>query len=600
MWGDESVLRIANCSGFYGDRFSAAREMVFGGDIDVLTGDYLAELTMFLLWKARSSGRPGYASTFLRQMEEVLGTCLDRGIKVVTNAGGLDPQALAVDLGALAQRLQLNPSIAYVVGDDVMPRLDEMRLEGVDFANTDTGEVLDERVHRPVTANAYLGGRGIATALEFGADIVVCPRVTDASLVVGPCMWFFGWREAEYDKIAGAVAAGHVIECGAQATGGNYAFFREVDQTDLPGFPIAEMAADGSAVITKHENTAGLVSVGTVTAQLVYEVGGNEYLNPDVVLHLDSLELEQVGTNRVRMSAARGAAPTPTLKVAMTCEGPYRQSLTFAVPGEDLDLKAEWARRGMLTTLGGVEQFDDVDFRLVPIGRDEAENELSVAKLIATFTSRDPKALGRRIFDAAMGLALSTYPGVYFQDERQQRPTQAGVNWPCLVPARLVTECVMHSDGSVTRIQVREPDRGSMLIDRPRVTTREARSWGAPVTTTLGAVFGARSGDKGANANVGIWGRTEAAYTWLEEKLTVDAFRSVFAEGEDYLITRTCLPNLKAVNFVVHGLLGSGAAAGARFDPQAKGLAEYVRSRRIELPAELVTSAGLGFTAAAS
>jgi len=583
-------LRIANCSGFYGDRISAAREMVTGGDIDVLTGDYLSELTMFLLWKARSAGRPGYAVTFLRQMEEVLGTCLDRGIKVVTNAGGLDPARLADDLRAVAQRLGLSPNIAYVNGDDLMGRLPALQADGVDFRNLDTGKLLSEADVPPVTANAYLGGRGVAYALSQGADIVICPRITDASLVVGPCMWRFGWGDDEYDKLAGAVAAGHVIECGAQATGGNYAFFDEIEYPGIPGFPIAEMAPDGSAVITKHARTGGLVSVGTVTAQLVYEIGDNHYLNPDVTLELDSIQLTQEGPDRVRLSGTRGLPPPPTLKVAVTCEGLHRQSMTFAIPGEDVELKAQWACRGMLETLGGADQFDDVDFRLVRHDQPGAVvNELSVAKLVATFSARDPSVLGRRIFDAATGLALSSYPGIYFQDERQQRPTQSGVNWPCVVPAHLVTERVILDDGTEHEIPDRIPvETGRATHPAPRHGDVNGRLNGPTTRVSLGTVFGGRSGDKGANANVGLWARSAEAYRWLEHDFTVAAFREIFPEGDGLAITRTTLPNLNAVNFVIHGLLGEGAASGSRFDPQAKGLAEFIRSRSVELPVALL------------
>lgn len=593
-------MRIANCSGFYGDRISAAREMVTGGDIDVLTGDYLAELTMFILWKARAAGRPGYAVTFLRQMEEVLGTCLDRGIKVVTNAGGLEPQRLAQDLTTLGQRLGLAPNVAYVTGDDLMPRLDELRASGVDFRNVDTGALLEEQ---PVTANAYLGGRAIAHALALGADVVVCPRVTDSSLVVGPSIWKFGWRDDEYDKLAGAVAAGHVIECGAQATGGNYAFFTEVQSSGLPGFPIAEMSPDGSSVITKHPGTGGLVSVGTVTAQLVYEIGERHYLNPDVTLELDSIHLTQDGPDRVRLSGTRGLPPPSTLKVAMTCQGLHRQSLTFALPGEDVDRKAEWARRGMLETLGGAEQFDDVEFRVVRLDNPDATvNELSVAKLIATFSARNPDVLGRRIFDAAMGLALSTYPGIYFQDERQQRPSQGGVNWPCLVPAALVTEKVVLADGTEKDFsRCATAEFAPLPVETPDAEMVSSSDLIGPSTrVSLGTVFGARSGDKGANANVGIWGRSDAAYQWLEHKLTVAALRTIFPEADGMRITRTTLPNLKAVNFVIHGLLGDGAASASRFDPQAKGLAEFIRSRMVDLPAALLEQAVGTFAEVAS
>lgn len=581
-------LRIGNVSGFYGDRLSAAREMLDGGDIDVLTGDYLAELTMYILWKAKSAGRPGFASTFLTQMTEVLGTCVERGIKIVVNAGGLDPEALVGAIRDLAAEQNVSPAIAYITGDDLIPRLDEFRAAGVDFRNMDTGEIHGENSPTPATANAYLGARGIAHALSAGADIVICPRVTDASLVVGPAMWKFGWDMVDYDQLAGAVAAGHVIECGAQATGGNYAFFEEIENPIRPGFPIAEIYPDGSSVITKHEGTGGLVSVGTVTAQLVYEVGERNYLNTDVALDLGSIELTQEGPDRVRLSGVRGQAPPPTVKVTMNCIGTYDQSMTFAIPGDDVEAKAALAEAGMLDALGGSEQFDSVSFRLVRTDQPGATlNELSVAKLVATFSSYDKDKLGRRIFDAAMSLALSSYPGIYFQDEKQQRPTQTGLAWPCLVPQELVTERVVLPDGSTAEFPGAEKKTA-----RPETLVVEAPGTGAPEGPTervsLGKVFGARSGDKGAHANVGIWGRSDTAYAWLQKHLTIEGLLEIFPEAEGHEVLRVELPNLKAVNFLIRGILGGGAASGGRFDPQAKGLAEFVRSRKVDMPVSLL------------
>lgn len=587
-------LRIANCSGFYGDRFSAAREMVDGGDIDILTGDYLAELTMFILAKARAAGRPGYAVTFLRQMEEVLGSCLARHIRVVANAGGLDPAGLARGLSALAERLGLAPRIAYITGDDLLPDLAQLRGADVEFRNLDTGQLLADAGIEPFTANAYLGGRGIARALGAGADIVICPRVTDASLVAGPCLWRFGWADDDYDKLAGAVAAGHVIECGAQATGGNYAFFEEIDTTTRPGFPIAEMNADGSSIITKHPGTGGAVSVGTVTAQLLYEIGDAAYLNPDVTVRLDTVQLAQQAPDRVVLSGTRGDPPPTSLKVAMTSLGPYRQSVIFAITGEQLEEKAAVAMRGLEDALGGFAQFDDVNVHLARIGQPHAVlNELAVAQLIVSFAATDAKALGRRIFDAATGLALSSYPGIYFPGDRQQRPTQTGVNWPCLVPADAVTETVVLDDDR--KITVPPPPtppgakRPAAAVEIPVPAPSLPSAVGGPRRTApLGAAFGARSGDKGANANVGIWARSQDGYDWLAGKLTVDAFRRLLPEADGLRIGRSAFPNLWGVNFVIEGLLGDGAAAAARFDPQAKGLAEFIRSRRVELPVALL------------
>lgn len=315
----DGILRIANCSGFYGDRLSAAREMVEGGPIDVLTGDYLAELTMLILWKARQRDPgAGYAVSFLAQMHDVLGTCLERGIKVVVNAGGLNPAGLAARLGTLAGAAGLRPRIAHVEGDDLLARLPRLQKEGHDLAHLATGRPLAGSGAEPVTANAYLGGWGITEALRAGADVVICGRVTDAALVAGPAAWAFDWATDDWDRLAGAVTAGHIIECGAQATGGNYAFFTELDQPLRPGFPIAELRADGSAVITKHPGTGGAVTVDTVTAQLLYEIGGPAYLNPDVIARFDTVRLRQLGPDRVQVSGARGNPPPTRSRSAST------------------------------------------------------------------------------------------------------------------------------------------------------------------------------------------------------------------------------------------------------------------------------------------
>ena len=310
-------MRVANCSGFFGDRLSAAKEMVDGGPIDVLTGDWLAELTMLILHKQRlRNPEAGYAETFLLQMQQVLATCIEKGVKVVTNAGGLNPAGCAAKVRLIAAAMGLEVNVAHIDGDDLMPRIDVLRPA---LTNIDTGAAL---TGQPVTANAYLGGWGIATALRAGADIVVCPRVTDAALVVGAAAWWHGWVQDDWDAMAGAVVAGHVIECGTQATGGNYSWFEEIPDPTAPlGFPIAEVAADGSSVITKHPDTGGIVNTGTVTAQLLYEIGPPDYLNPDVVARFDTIQLGEVGADRVRISGVRGRPAPTSAKVCVNLEG---------------------------------------------------------------------------------------------------------------------------------------------------------------------------------------------------------------------------------------------------------------------------------------
>ena len=283
------VIRIANCSGFYGDRLDAAREMVEGGPIDVLTGDYLAELTMSILYsQIQTRGENmGYVGTFLKQIREVATACIDKGIKIVTNAGGLNPKSMAEEVEKILAELGVTAKVAYIDGDNLLEDLGGLQTnDGQKFTNLDTNVDLADSDQKALTANVYFGGWGIKEALDNGADIVICPRVTDAAVVIGPAAWKFNWDRNDYDALAGALAAGHIIECGAQCCGGNYAFFEEVPTFRDVGYPIAEIERDGSFTVTKHPGTGGLISVGTITAQLLYEISTPAYMNPDVIAPL--------------------------------------------------------------------------------------------------------------------------------------------------------------------------------------------------------------------------------------------------------------------------------------------------------------------------
>ena len=590
-------LRIANCSGFYGDRLAAAREMVEGGPIDVLTGDWLAELTMLVL--ARSALRDngaGYARTFVTQMEQVMGQCLDRGIKVVSNAGGLAPAACAEAVAAVAGKLGLDPVIAYVEGDNLVPRLAELRAAGADLANTDTGEPLGDR---PVlTANAYLGGWGIAGALARGADIVITGRVTDAALALGPAAWHHGWRRDDWDALAGAVVAGHVIECGAQATGGNFAFFTEVPGLEHPGFPIAEVAADGSSVITKHPGHGGLVSVDTVTAQLLYEIGGPAYLNPDVTARFDSIRLAADGPDRVRISGVRGDSPPATAKVALNYQGGWRSTLTLYLTGLDIEEKAALVERALWAGIpGGRDAFDEAEVSLLRTDKaDPATNAEAMAQLRITVKHSDERAVGRAFSARVTELALASYPGM-FGDGLVSGARAYGVYWPTTVPAAAVSQRVFIG-GERTDVQPALPPEPPVVAELPAapagavsaggVTAGGVTAGGVTVRAPLGRVAGARSGDKGGNANLGVWARTDAAYAWLAGFLTVARLKELLPETEPLPVQRYDLPNVRALNFVIAGLLGEGVAASARLDPQAKSLGEWLRARVVDIPAGLL------------
>jgi hypothetical protein len=553
------MIRIGNASGFYGDRFTAWREMLDGGELDVLTGDYLAELTMLILGRDRLKDPDlGYARTFLRQMETCLGTAVERGVKIVTNAGGLNPAGLAAALEKLAARLGVRASIGYVEGD---------------------------AIDRPdaLTANAYLGGFGIAACLSAGADVVVTGRVTDASLLVGPAIAHFGWGRDDLDALAGATVAGHLIECGTQVTGGNFSFFTELpDGGRRPGFPIAELHADGSAVLTKHPGTGGAVTAETVTAQLLYEIGGPAYLGPDVVTRLDTVSLESDGPDRVRVSGVRGEPPPATLKVGVNNLGGFRNSMTFVLCGLDIEAKADLVRAQLTEAVGA----DGLEFTLARTDHpDAADTEAASALLHVHLRDGDRTRAGRAFSAAAVELALASYPGCTLTTLPGDA-TPYGVFSTDDVPQDAVDHVAVLPTGERVPIPPPPPSRKEGPPPIQKAVTG-GPSLHPSRRGALGEVVGARSGDKGGDANLGVWARTDPAHGWLRDWLTTERLRELLPETAELAIDRHELANLRAVNFVIHGLLGQGVAASTRFDPQAKALGELLRSRIVDLPAEL-------------
>ena len=439
----------------------------------------------------------------------------------------------------------------------------------------------------------WVGGAS-SEALNAGADVVICPRVTDASLVVGPAAWWHGWDRTDYDELAGAVVAGHIIECGPQATGGNYSWLGEIMDRRYPGFPVAEVESDGSTVITKHDNTGGLVSTGTVTAQLLYEIAGPDYLNPDVVAQFDTLRLEDIGTNRVRVAAHAATPPPRTLKVAMNYAGGYRNTMTLVITGLDIEEKAAWAEQELFDVLGGKSRFGDVDVRLLRFDhKDARSNEQATAHLRITVKDAEARKVGRAFSNAVMELVLAGYVGLHTTTPPVAE-SAFGIYWPTLVDAELVEQVVTLPDGSRQVVThscsfsaVEDPVTIVDQLEAPSTTLLDPYA-GARVWRPLGDVCAARSGDKGGNANVGVWTRDAMSFAWLRSYLSVEQFRQLIPEVDGLPVHRYELRNLRALNFVVVGLLGDGVAASTRPDPQAKGLGEYLRSRYVEIPEELI------------
>ncbi|GAB3445111.1 acyclic terpene utilization AtuA family protein [Actinophytocola sediminis] len=552
------MIRIGNASGFYGDRFAAMRELLTGGELDVLTGDYLAELTMLILGRDRMRDENrGYARTFLSQLEDCLGLAVDRGVRIVTNAGGLNPAGLAAAIRELARRQGLAVQVSHVEGDDLV---------GDGFPGA-------------LTANAYLGCWGIVECLNAGADIVVTGRVTDAALVVGPAAAHYGWDRDDLDALAGATVAGHVIECGTQATGGNFAFFTELPDLVHPGFPIAEVAADGSAVITKHRDTGGAVTVDTVKAQLLYEIAGPRYLGPDVTSRFDTISLADAGPDRVAITGVRGEAPPETVKVCVNTLDGFRNASTFVLCGLDIERKAALVRRQLDAAVGA----DGLHWTLARTDHQDADTEETASALLHV-TIRTPDAKRAKAFSrAAVELALGSYPGATITAPPGDG-TPVGVYRPDYVAQQRIEQVAVLPDG--TRRPIAPPTVFSQITTDPVADPGYVP--GPTRRVPLGTIVGARSGDKGGDANVGVWVRDPAAYPWLAHELTVERLRELLPEAADLDIDRHPLPNLGALNFVLHGLLGQGVAASVRFDPQAKSLGEWLRSRHVDIPEALL------------
>ncbi|MCC0097487.1 DUF1446 domain-containing protein [Streptomyces flavotricini] len=571
-------MRIGNASGFYGDRFSAFEEMLTGGPLDVLTGDYLAELTMLILGRDRlKSPDLGYAKTFLRQLEEGLGLARERGVRIVANAGGLNPAGLADAVRALAAKAGIPVSVAHVEGDDLMP-----------FAEG------------ALTANAYLGGAGITACLRAGADVVVTGRVTDAALVSGAAAWWFDWAPDDHDRLAGAVVAGHVLECGTQATGGNYSFFTAHD-VRRPGFPLAEIAEDGSSVITKHPGTGGVVSVGTVTAQLLYETQGPRYLGPDVTARLDTARLAQTDADRVSISGVVGEAPPATLKVGVTRIGGWRNEVVFVLTGLDIEEKAALVRTQLA---GALAQVATADWTLARTDHEDAETEETASALLRLVV-RDPSPdrVGRALTSEAIELALASYPG--FHVTSPPGPAQPyGVFTSSTVPATAVPHVAVLPNGTRQPVPAVSPappaseargsgdaapaGSGAEPTDPGRGGAGESPAGQPTRRVPLGTLIGARSGDKGGDANIGVWVERDDAWEWLHATLTAEALQTLLPETAGLRVTRHTLPNLRALNFTIAGILGDGVASAHRFDPQAKALGEWLRARHTDIPAHLL------------
>ena len=590
---NKDCIKIANCSGFYGDKLSAAKDLVDGGPIDVLTGDYLAELTMAILFgqKMQRGEDKGYVGTFLKQINQIAKSCKEKNIKIVSNAGGLNPKSMAIEIEKILKEQSIDMKVAYIDGDDLMPTISNLKKSGEEFKNIDKGKKLDESGYSPLTANAYLGAWGIKEALDKGADIVVCPRVTDAAVVIGPAAWKFNWKRDNYDALAGALAAGHIIECGCQATGGNYAFFKEVESFDNVGYPIAEIYDDGSFYVTKHPDTGGLVSTGTVTAQLLYEINSPAYVNPDVIAHFDTLKIEEVEKDKVYVSGCRGSSPPDKHKVCINLAGGFRNGMEIILTGLDIEDKAKFFTHALFNSVGGRKQFDEVSIQLHRTDKENPNsNEEAMASLLVSVKSKDQNLVGRLFSAKIIELALANIPG-FFAQGGVKSSGPVIIYWPALVDSKHIKEKV-HIDGEeIEVIPTSQLELEEIYYQKEPIKIKKIKKEDEK-EIYFGEIYGTRSGDKGGCANLGVWAKNANSFAFLHDFLTVKKLKELLPDLNQYKIERFELANINSLNFYIHDILQDGVSSNDKKDGQAKSLGEYLRAKKVKVPQIIIGDIG--------
>jgi len=581
------TIRIGCAAGFWGDSESGAEQLVARGNVDYLVFDYLAEITMSILARAKlKDPGAGYATDFVTTVMASHARAIKaRGIKVVANAGGVNPGACRDALLAVLEQQGIEAKVAVVLGDDLSPQLDALRAAGIREMDRDTP--LPARI---ASINAYLGARPIAQALDQGADIVITGRCVDSAIALGPLMHEFGWGDEDYDLLSAGTLAGHIIECGCQATGGVFSDWRDVEGWDDPGFPIAECAADGTVVITKPEGTGGLVSPGTVAEQLIYEIGDPAaYLMPDVCCDWTGVELAADGANRVRVTGARGRAPGPRYKVSATYQDGFRATTTLTLAGGDA---AEKARRASAAILAkccrmlasrGLADFSETSVEIV--GAESMYGEAAVPRaareVMLKIAVRHPDKRAVDLFSREVAPAITaTAPGI----------TGFFAGRPGVVPVIRLFSCLV--DKTDVRVAVdmdgiRKPvaiAAGGTLHISGAACTPAPRSGEPRIGIPLATLAHARSGDKGDIANIGVIARKAEYVPVLRDWLTEDVVAGWFAHFARGAVRRYELPGIGAFNFLLHESLGGGGTSSLRIDPQGKCFAPIALDFLLPVP----------------
>ncbi|KAA6411918.1 MAG: duf1446 domain-containing protein [Lasallia pustulata] len=614
-------VRIANCSGYKSDPSWQMLRQATLGDVDFITGDYLAEMNMAENAEAFSQGKhDGFEPTAWQGLQESIEVIASRGIKVVINGGALNPQGLAEKTFALIEERGLDLRVAFITGDDLLPELGPnvaslkkhlpKHLDSLNPSITlppNTEAFLQNDSLPLVSANAYLGARAIVQGLRLGADIIVAGRVSDASPVIGAAWYWHSWSETDYDRLAGALIAGHLIECSAYVTGGNFSGFTEYD-LDLfiePGFPIAEVAADGSCIITKHENTGGLVNEDTVKCQFLYELQGNIYLHSDVTAYLDSVEIKSVGKDRVQVSGIIGKPPPPTTKAAIFYQGGYQSQILLNAAGYGTNEKWQLLERQIRRSPKAskfLPELDVLEFQIVGIPDQNSTSILRSTTYCRVFAQAPTPAPLLTLLSAFSDIALCHFSGFHCAlDMRTALPLPFLSYYPALYPQSSLFETLHLLPSSPTPAnpspsssptrpatpQPTPPLSPAPLLQHP--VPLPLSSFGPTTRLRLGDVALARSGDKAGNLNLGLFVRTAPLWAWFRNWMDAERMTGLLGRlGEEwkqeYKVERVQFDGIRAVHFVVYGWLGRGVGGGSRLDCLGKGVADWVRGRGVDVP----------------
>lgn len=589
------TIRIANAGGYWGDDPGALRRQLEGGDLDYVTIDYLAEVTMSILQRQRAADPElGYAPDFLDQMRDCLPLMVERGVKVITNAGGINPLGLGRRIRDLATSLGLRVSVGVIDGDDIVGRLDELRAAGEPLANMETGEDLAPVRDRVTAANVYLGAEPVVRALDACCQVVVTGRVTDTGITLAPMIHEFSWPDDGWNRLAAGIVAGHIIECGTQSTGGNLTDWREVPNLASVGYPIIEMGNDGTFVVTKHAGTGGLVNLKTVKEQLVYEMGDpRAYITPDVVARFDSIELAQAGRNRVRVSGVRGEPRPELFKVSMAYDDGWKASGTVLVSGPEATAKAQataaifWKRLGL--------RFEACHTSVVGTGSiwPESLGRHDPHEVLLRLAVRDHDRAKVEAFGVQLPALILSGPSGLAVTGGRPKPTRVVAYWPALLRRSSVTArvTILPPQGGEHSVPIEFDDVAPPRSREPFVPVRRSRvkQWpGRTRRVTLRTLAYARSGDKGDTCNVGVVARSPEIYDWLRETLTAAVVKRFFKGIAKGKVVRHELDNLQALNFLLESALGGGGTVSLLLDPQGKTMSQALLELEVEVPAKLV------------